>query len=590
MSDVVQQIKDRLNIIDVVSSYVELHKAGKNFKGKSPFTNEKTPSFYVSPERGMYYCFSTSQGGDIFTFIQTMEGVDFKGALKILADKARVELVPVSPEKQTERDRLYALLDAAAEFYQTQLRENDGAQAYLKDRGVLADTIASWRIGFAPGPPLGGWRTTKEYLMNKGFTATELFKAGLIKQADQGKEPYDVFRNRIMFPLFDQSGRVVAFSGRTLDTEAGVPKYVNSPETDLYKKSELLYGYDRAKHGIRQLDFSLLVEGQFDVVMSHQAGYGNTVAVSGTALTQSHVQLLERISRRVVLALDSDKAGIAAARRAADLMLRRGLDVKVAMLPLKDPADIVKEDPKEYKRVIGHSVHVIEWLMKHLIDQGLEARTLKLRAREEVIPYIPLLPNKIDQDHFEQIVAEALGTTKDAVHYEVERCEEKEQAESQKYKSSQAPIPVTEESGKTDDTSRRRDGVVTYLLGILPLCDAVTTGIIQKTMKDILGDTLSELEETVSVSAKAEVLFKAEAMVDEQPKLLFQTEIIHALNQLHTLTVRTVLREAKEELRQAELSGNEELAKALLETVQRAQRDLQLPPYTLELIGVVVKK
>jgi DNA primase len=582
MSDAVQQIKDRLNIIDVVSSYVELHKAGKHFKGKSPFTNEKTPSFYVSPERGMYYCFSTSQGGDMFTFIQVMEGVDFKGALKILADKARVELIPISPEKQSERDRLYALLEAVTVFYQDELRKNDVAMAYLKERGVLADTIASWRIGYAPGPPQAGWRTTKEYLLKQGFTVTEIVKAGIAKETSDGKEPYDVFRNRVMFPLFDQGGRVVAFSGRTLEKGPDIPKYVNSPETELYKKSELLYGYDRAKHGIRHLDFSLLVEGQFDVVMSHQAGYNNTVAVSGTALTLQHVQLLERLSSRVVLALDSDKAGIAAAKRAADIMLRRGLDVKVALLTLKDPADIVKEDPKEFKRIIGHSVHVIEWLMQHLKGLNLDPRTLKLRAREEVIPYIPLLPNRIDQDHFEQVVADLLGTTKDAVHYEVERLSDTVPANTEQ---SRQDSGTKETTIKNEDVPQRRDRLTTYLFGILPLFEDAAHQSLAAALESVLGEPVSEREAKIDMSAKAEVLFKAESMLESQPRLIFLSEVVHALNQLRTLIVRQELGEAKAMLEQAEMEGNEATISELLLTIQRLQRKLQEPPYTLAMLG-----
>ncbi len=587
MSDPVQQIKDRLNIIDVVSSYVELHKAGKHFKGKSPFTNEKTPSFYVSPERGMYYCFSTSQGGDMFTFIQVMEGVDFKGALKILADKARIELVPISPEKQTERDRLYLLLETATLYYQDQLKQNEAALAYLKNRGVLADTIASWRIGYAPGPPAGGWRAVKEYLEKKGFTVTEIFKAGLIKQAADGKEPYDVFRNRIMFPLFDQGGRPVAYSGRTLETGPDIPKYVNSPETELYKKSELLYGYDRAKHGIRHLDFSLIVEGQFDVVLCHQAGYTNTVAVSGTALTLQHVQLLERLSPKVVLALDSDRAGVAAAKRSADIMLRRGLDVKVALLPLKDPADMIKEDPKAFKQVIGSSVHIIEYLMRILSDQNLESRTFKLRAREEVIPYIPLLPNRIDQDHFEQIVADALKTTKDAVHYEVERCSE--QANSKSINENRSHT-VREETGVServqgsDDPLRRKEALLTYLLGVMPILPATVGKKLEHELSILLKTPVTELAASVSVSAKAEVLFKAESMVDAQPKLLFETEVVHALNQLRSLVVRLELKEARGLLQQAELDGDEAAISRLLDVVRRGQQALQVAPYEIDFI------
>jgi DNA primase len=333
MGDSVQQIKDRLSILDVISPYVELHRAGKNFKGKSPFTAEKTPSFYVSPDRGMYYCFSTSQGGDMFTFIQAMEGVDFRGALKLLADKAGVELVAEDPKKKTERERWYAAMQDATTYYAEQLEKTPAAKEYLENRGVTTATLQKWQIGFAPGPPAHGWRMVKDHLEGKGYTKDELFRVGLIKSTEGGKEPFDVFRDRIMFPLFDQNGKVVAFSGRILSRD---------------KKSELLFGYDKAKHGIRQLNFSLIVEGQFDVVMAHQAGYTNTVAVSGTALTLHHVQLLERLSDRVVLALDADRAGIAAMKKAAELMLKRGIDVKVAEMPLgADPADIIKKDPNE---------------------------------------------------------------------------------------------------------------------------------------------------------------------------------------------------------------------------------------------------
>lgn len=578
MSDAVQQIKDRINIIDVITPYVELHKAGKNFKGKSPFTNEKTPSFYVSPERGMYYCFSTSQGGDMFTFIEIMEGVDFKGALKILAEKARVELVPISPEKQTERDRLYALLETATKFYVEELNKNSSALAYLKERGVLPETIASWRIGFAPGPPKATWRTTKDYLAKQGFTVLEMQKAGLAKATTDGKEPYDVFRNRVMFPLFDQGGRVVAFSGRTLEQGQDIPKYVNSPETELFKKSEILYGYDRAKHGIRQLDFSLIVEGQFDVVMSHQAGYSNTVAVSGTAFTLQHVQLLERLSSRVVLALDADKAGIAAAKRSADLMLRRGMDVKVASLPEGgDPADLIKSDKKLFKQAIGKSTHVIEFLLERLLQSGLDLRTLKLKAREEVIPYIPLLANKIDQDHFEQLVAERLKTTKEAVHFEVERSAE----ESISHTNNQNIVDSvsTEKSNTGEEVISRKETLLTYLLGVLPSFSPVICSRIKTELEKITGEKYEDLEARVSVSEKAAVLFTNERINASLPKLQFASEVIHALNQLRQLVIKQDLKDAKGLLQQAELDGDLAAQAIQLEVVEKGQAALRTKPY-----------
>ena len=388
-SDSIGQIKERLSIVDVVSSYVELHQAGKNFKGKSPFTTEKTPSFYVSPDRGMYYCFSSSQGGDIFTFIQKMEGVDFKESLKMLAEKAGVELVPEDPKKKSERERLYDVLEAATKFFEEYKHKNPEVLEYLTKRGVLPETIAKWRIGYAPGPSKYGWRELKDHLEEKGFTKDELFKAGLIKGADAGKEPYDVFRDRIMFPLFDASRKVVAFSGRILTKDSEAPKYVNSPETELFNKSEILYGYHFAKNGIRHLDFALAVEGQFDVVLSHQAGYSNTVAVSGTALTAHHVMLLQRLSNKVVLSLDADKAGIAAVRRAADIMLPRGIDLKVAnIVGGKDPADLIAEDVHAFKKVVGSAKPVVEYFLDILEAQKKDDRNFKLRVREEVLPLL----------------------------------------------------------------------------------------------------------------------------------------------------------------------------------------------------------
>lgn len=583
MSDAVQQIKDRLNIIDVVSSYVELHKAGKNFKGKSPFTNEKTPSFYVSPERGMYYCFSTSQGGDIFTFIEVMEGVDFKGALKILAEKAGVTLTPLTLEKQSERDRLYDLLEEVTKFYVQELEKNEEALIYLKERGVLPETVTSWRIGFAPGPPEGGWRATKEYLTKQGFSLSEMQKAGLIKTASDGKEPYDVFRNRIMFPLFDQSGRVVAFSGRTLEKGQDIPKYVNSPETELFKKSEILYGYNRAKHGIRELDFSLIVEGQFDVVMSHQAGYSNTVAVSGTALTVNHVQLLERLSTRVVLALDADRAGIAAAKRSADLMLRRGMDVKVASLPEgADPADLVKSDKKLFKQAIGRATHVIEFLLERLLQSNSDVRTLKLKAREEVIPYITLLGNKIDQDHFEQLVADSLKTTKEAVHFEVERSSE--EYLNQVSKQSVTDTKVSDKTTSVTLSMTRQETLITYLLGILPDYSPVVSDRIKNELEKITGEEFAVLNAKIPLAKKAEVIFTREQISNKQSKTQLNEEVIHTLNQLRQLIIRQNLKGAKDLLQQAELAGDEALQEEHLQAVKYNQEALQNEPYNERLL------
>lgn len=585
MGDAVQQIKDRLNIIDVISPYVELHKAGKHFKARCPFHNEKTPSFNVSPERGMYHCYGCQAGGDIFTFIQEIEKVDFKEALRILAEKANVELTPVSPERKNEQDRAYTVLEEVTAFYESRLEPKSEARQYLEKRGVTTKTIASWRLGFAPGPPTEGWRVTKEHLLGKGFTEPEMKSVGLIKGGEDGKQTYDVFRNRVMFPIFNQSGKVVAFSGRTLEKRDDVPKYVNSPETQLFKKSEILYGYHKAKHGIRQLGFSLIVEGQFDVVMSHQAGYINAVAVSGTALTGQHVQMLERLSDKVVLALDADRAGVAAVKKAADLMLRRGLDVKVAVMPEgTDPADMIQADPKKFKSTIGHSLHVIEFLLLALEKEKLDERTFKLRAREEVLPYILLLPNKIDQDHFEKRVAEVLNTTREAVHFEVDRLSElKQQQEAGSGYEEYSQVSEGQVKEKVVP-EQRYESQLAYLLGILTLLDGELKDGVKRGVEEITEQSIAELEQKIEVSVKAEVIFRTESLLDKFPKKVFEDEVVHTLNQFREIVIKRKLKVAKSELREIEGAGDEDLIVKALSKVQELQQALQQPPYSLELL------
>ena len=542
MNDTVLKIKERLTIFDVVAPYVELQKAGKNYKGRSPFTNEKTPSFYVSPDRGMYYCFSSNQGGDIFTFVEKMEGVDFKGALKILADKAGIELVAEDPKKRTERETQYALIEEATQFFFTEGTNTEVAHEYILGRGVEGKTIHAWRIGFAPD----AWRSLKEYLLGKGYSETEILKAGLIKKTDEAKESYDVFRNRIMFPISDTSGRVVAFSGRTLSKDADTPKYVNSPETELFVKSDTLFGYNVAKQGIRQYDFSLLVEGQFDLVLAHQAGYTNAVAVSGTALTPHHIDLLERLSHRAVLALDSDRAGIAAMKRAADLMLRRAMDVKVArILGGKDPADIIKEDPKSFKKMIGDSVHVIEALLSILKNETKDERAYKLRVREEVIPLLAHMPNRIDREHFEGVIATATGTTKDAIHFEVERLLE-----------GVAPAPVAKKEVIQEVQKPQTDDHPVFFAGVLSILskDEVKRPIgewLTEQLKVLAGDLGEEIEFCISADPEFINEYSFKHRLDEWVEKTSAKEIKDKLAHSLTLFHRGRLSERKQELDRA---------------------------------------
>lgn len=560
----VEKIKERLDIVEVVSGYVELQKAGKHFKGKSPFTSEKTPSFFVSPDRGMYYCFSSQKGGDMFTFIEEMEGVDFKGALKILADKAGVELVPEDPKKRDARETQYALLEEATTFFFRTRESSPQVTEYVTSRGVRGETMHGWRIGYAPD----GWRGLRSHLAQKGFSDAEMRAAGLIKDAGAGKEPYDVFRDRVMFPIADPSGRVVAFSGRTLKKEDGIPKYVNSPETEFFQKSEILYGYDRARQGIRQYDFSLIVEGQFDVVLSHQAGYTNAVAVSGTALTEHHVGLLSRLSNRVVLALDADRAGIAAVKRSAHLMLTKGMDVKVARLPEgKDPADLVREDLHAFRKSIGQSMPVVEFLLSTILESALDSRTQKLRVREELLPILLYIPNKIDREHFEGVIATAIDTTRDAIHFELERLAEENHYEPSDGKEADKTLP-------SENRTQRKEELIAHIIAVKDVIKEQYPNL-----SEHIASAYHSLEEQIGTpfplprqEVSSRTYFITESSLAGAKERYVREDMSAELTELMHTSAREQIAKLREEIRAQESLGNDASVVELLQKIAVLQK------------------
>jgi DNA primase len=412
MSDTVQQIKDRLSIVDVVSQYVKLERAGQNMRARCPFHAERTPSFIVSPDRGTYHCFGCNVGGDIFSFVEAIEGVDFKGALKMLAEKAGVEIVYAGGEKKEETDRLFEAMEAAALFYQSRLSED--AKKYLKERGLKPATVAAFRLGFADD----SWTALTEHLKKKKFSEKDIIDAGLAKRGDKGFT--DKFRNRIMFPIADTAGRVVAFSGRTFGANAhpDAPKYLNSPETSLYHKSRILYGFDRARQSIRKHNFAVLVEGQMDLIASHQAGWANTVAVSGTAFTLEHAALLKRMSENLVIALDADEAGLKAAARAARAALQQSLNVKVAQLPNGlDPADLILQKGADaWREHIRTAKDIITFLLDVLEERAKAKDGFRRSVESAVLPFLADVQSPIAREQYAREIANRLGVSETAIH------------------------------------------------------------------------------------------------------------------------------------------------------------------------------
>ena len=413
MSSTVEQIKSRLDITDVVQSYIKLQKAGANFKANCPFHNEKTPSFFVSPARQSWHCFGCSRGGDMFSFVMEVEGIDFLESLKILADKAGVEIEKIDKKQQNERLRLLQLMDEAVKFYETELRKNADVVAYLKKRGMKGETAKAFNIGFAPA----GWNNLRDYLKDKGYSESEMEKAGMIiKSAKAQAGYYDRFRSRIMFPIASVSGQTVGFSGRIFGeegTDSG-GKYINSPQTVLYDKSGILYGFDKAKNEIRKKDACVIVEGQMDAVMSHQAGAANAVAVSGTALTFEHLKLIKRLTEKIIMAFDKDEAGARASSKGIDMALAEGFEVKIAVSPSgKDPADAVLDSPESWVKAVGEAKNVIEFYLE-LFDERRD-------IERKILPYIAVLQSEMEKASWVKKISEKLKIKEEAVWDELKK-------------------------------------------------------------------------------------------------------------------------------------------------------------------------
>ena len=437
MSTTTEQIKERLSIVDVVGSYIAVERSGTNFKAKCPFHNEKTASFFISPERNSYYCFGCNVKGDIFSFVQEFESLDFAGALKVLAERAGVPLSDVanrdSLKEKNENDILFKAMEEATIFFQKNLASSNDSLVYLKKRGLKIEMVRDWKIGLAPSD----WRVLKSHLLGKGYFEKDILKAGLIKQGDQGS--YDRFRGRIMFPIFDTSGRTIAFSGRILKDTEHEPKYLNSPETPLFTKSKVLYGLHKAKSAIREKGYAVLVEGQMDLLMSHQALFANTVASSGTALTSEHVDLIKRLTDSLVIAYDSDSAGQNASFKAWQLALGSGLQIKVALLPSGyDPAQAVLENPSLWKDAVEQAKHIVDYYIS--IIKGLGQKDADSVIKEKILPLIRALESSIDQSRFVQKLSFETGIAENAIWEElskinVDKAETKPEEKKQSHKS-----------------------------------------------------------------------------------------------------------------------------------------------------------
>lgn len=409
MSDT-QLIKDKIDVVDLINEYVTLKPGGVNHKGLCPFHQEKSPSFMVNRERQMWKCFGCGKHGDVFTFIEEIEGMEFVEALRYLADKAGVTLTNTRSDVQSSlKNRLKDVNAAAARFFHQVLKQMDvakPAQEYLRKRGLSDNIIDDWQIGFVPDQ----WELLTSYLLKKGHSIDDLVASGLtIKRegADHssGRGFYDRFRGRIMFPIRDVHGAVVGFTGRILvETERSGGKYINTPQTPVYDKSRIIFGLDKAKQEIKAKDMVVMVEGQTDVIAAHQAGMTNVVATSGTALTEHQVTLLQRYTKHMRIAFDADAAGQAAAKRGIDIAMSKGMHLRVIQIPDgagEDPDSCIKKDPQVWFSAVENAVDIMQWYFaRAFAGKDIASPRDKQTIADTVLPEIARIPYAVERDHW----------------------------------------------------------------------------------------------------------------------------------------------------------------------------------------------
>jgi len=408
----IEEIKSRVSIEEIVGEQVELNMAGKNLKGLCPFHNEKSPSFVVSPERGTYYCFGCGAKGDIFSFLQEQQGLEFKEALNLMAQKAGVVLENFSQKESKIEDVKLHALEEATKFFETQLLKSKEAKDYVIGRGISADTRNKFRIGYAPSD----WHSLHNALEKNGIKQDVLIEVGLAKKGEKGM--YDHFRDRIMFPICDERGRVIAFSGRLLHKDDKSAKYVNSPETPYFKKSEVFFGLNLARPAIRRKKEVILVEGQVDLVMAHQAGTEQAIATSGTAFTEQHADIIKRYAETALIAFDGDIAGQKAAARTWNILLEKGCSIKIVPLSESDdPADIIAKSPEDWQKMINHAKPLIEYMTEKIFTMVKDPHKRIMLIEEKVLPKLQYIESAIEKSYFVTYLAQKTGLTEDLLRH-----------------------------------------------------------------------------------------------------------------------------------------------------------------------------
>lgn len=425
-----EEIKGKLDIVEFIREYIPVKAAGINFRANCPFHHEKTPSFMISPEKQIWHCFGCGKGGDVFSFLMEMEGIDFVEALRILAPKAGVTLTKQDPRTTSQRNKLLDILDLSRRFYHKVLLDTpqaEMARKYLAERGLSDDTIEEWQIGYSRD----SWDDLINFLKSKGFNDKEIFLSGMSVQKNDQNRYYNRFRNRIMFPINDINANTVGFTARVSperEAQEKMGKYINSPQSMIYDKSKIIFGLDKAKMDIKNKDVAVVVEGQMDVITAHQNGFRNVVASSGTALTSDQVATLKRYSSNIALAFDMDKAGQMAADRGIREAMAKEMNIRVVELPEgKDPDECIKKNPEVWEKSVSGAKQVMQYFFDKVLKKlDLTNIEHKRKATIELLPTIGKLANKIEQDFWLKKLSQAIDVDENLLRETLKKSFEKQ--------------------------------------------------------------------------------------------------------------------------------------------------------------------
>ena len=620
----IEEIKSKLDIVELIGSYIKLQKTGINYRALCPFHSEKKPSFFVSPSRQIFKCFGCGKFGDVFKFVMEIEGLEFGDALRVLAKRTGVELRKQDPKLKTERKRLYDIMELACRFFERQLKESKTGlevKKYLLERGINEESIKKWRLGYAPNT----WQSLSDFLVSKGYEREEVVRAGLAikkeqdfsaNQRESASTSYDRFRGRIIFPVFDLNSQVIGFGGRifsinqrsypcppealpsgdgrrapeSASTEA---KYINTPNTLLYNKSWVLYGLNFAKVEVRRKDACILVEGYTDVILSHQAGFQNTVATSGTALTPFQLKILKRYSQNLITAFDMDIAGDLATRRGIDLAQKEDFQIKViTMSSGTDPADIISKDPKKWEKLIDSAKSILDFYFESTFPKfDKNSAEGKKGISDILLTVIARIPNKISQSHWLQKLSRKLKVSEESVLEELRKVLNKRGVDELRSSSrfanarvkeyGEPSIPEEAEVLKEEKTRREMleekilSLIITKLPAKLESLEKNYFSLFSPKSKEILiflkkekSKLPPDLKEFLDVLA-----LRSEIEENLDPEREFQL----CLKELESLVTKDKLQRISKEIREAEESKDEKRVKELMKEFNELVKKLNNP-------------